>query len=260
LPVALAQRSAMGQNTVLNLLERQVALANIQPLSTTDVFRSVLPEAAQCRDWPESSSRPPLAVSSTGRLSSARKSGRCGRARYCREAMLKRWITFPVVGTSSSDSEDFRNRRQLETCYVCVLQHASPNQMSVWQVLRPEGFQNELWVVSYDQRPREFWDLAGRAKLKRETEDRASRRDDSAQGPEVGRRRAHMLQTKVFTFSMNAPWIGLPQSNCVTLVTKCCDASHHEPPLIRRFWCWTRHLAQARDSSAVQPRPTASKC
>src|SRR5579859_592075 len=48
----------MGQNTVSNLLERQVALANIQPLSTTDVFRSMFPEAAQCRDWPYSPSRP----------------------------------------------------------------------------------------------------------------------------------------------------------------------------------------------------------
>jgi len=29
----------MGQNTVSNLLEGLVALANVQPLSTTDVFR-----------------------------------------------------------------------------------------------------------------------------------------------------------------------------------------------------------------------------
>ncbi len=37
--VALAQRSAMGQNTVSNVLERQLASGNIQPLSTTNVFR-----------------------------------------------------------------------------------------------------------------------------------------------------------------------------------------------------------------------------
>jgi hypothetical protein len=48
----------MRQNTVSKLLEGQVALANVQPLSTTDVFRKRASRGGVVLAWPHSSSGP----------------------------------------------------------------------------------------------------------------------------------------------------------------------------------------------------------
>jgi len=91
--VGLAQWSAIGQNTVSNLLAEPVALVSVQ-LVNLRCFLEALLEAAPCRIGrkvllgriPQSPARMPSL--------SARKGGRCGGATYCREAIWDGENTF----------------------------------------------------------------------------------------------------------------------------------------------------------------------